>query len=293
MVFQRGEPCRTLFVITAGELEVELDDGGATERVGAGNAVCELGLLSGDVPCPATGSALFESTLVELDGRDFGRLVADDAATLCGFLQRTFSQAVQREHVLGQRLRMHNATLQAALDRLQSTAEQLGRAEVLIGTDELTGLPNRRGLERHLAELRETRPLDGLGLLLVDCDRFRAVNSVHGHAAGDRLLQAVAHLLVSVAGTDDFACRLGGDTFCLLVSAPERANVLAHADCVIATVQGLLQVPRTPPLICPLSIGACLIDPEGGWRSAHAQATEALARAKRRGGNRVEWADAR
>jgi diguanylate cyclase (GGDEF)-like protein len=293
VLFERDRPCHTLYVIIHGEIEieVELDDDGAAERLGVGHAVCELGLLRSDIPCPASGVAIVDSTLVELDVRDFDRLVDDDAATLSRFLHRAFARTVQREHAVTQRLRAHNATLQGALDRLQVTAEQLHRAEELIRTDELTGLPNKRGLERHLVELRETHALDGLGLLLVDCDRFRAVNNLHGHAAGDRLLQSVAHLLVSVAGTDDFACRLGDDTFCVLVCADDRESVLAQAECVLATVHGLLQVPHTPPLICAVSIGACLIDAEGDWRGAHARATDALALAKRRGGNRVEWAD--
>lgn len=292
VLFERGEPCRAMYVITRGEIEVEVDDERAVERVGAGRAVCELGLLRSATPCPATGTTIVDSMLVELDASDFDRLVGDDATTLSRFLRRAFAVAMQREHALTQRLRAHNTTLQGTLDRLQVTAEQLDRAEELIRTDELTGLPNKRGLENHLAVLRETHALDGHGLLLVDCDGFRAVNNVHGHAAGDRLLQSVAHLLVSVAGTEDFACRLGDDTFCVLVAADDRDGVLAQADCVLATVHGLLQVPHTPPLICAVSIGACLIDAGGDWRSAHARASDALALAKRRGGNRVEWADA-
>lgn len=291
MLFERNAPCQAMYVITRGEIEIELDDdGGATERVGAGHSVCETGLLEAEIACPASGVAILDTTLVELDGRDLDRLVGDDAATLGRFLHRAYAHTVRREHALNRRLRAHNAALQDSVDRLQVTAEQLQRAEELVRTDELTGLPNKRGLERHLADLRETHALDGLGLLLVDCDRFRAINNVYGHAAGDRLLQSVAHLLVSVAGTEDFVCRLGDDTFCVLVATGDRASVAAQADCVLATVHGLLQVPHTPPLTCALSVGACLID-EGDWRGAHARATEALALAKRRGGNRVEWAD--
>lgn len=289
VLFRHGEPCRTMFVIARGEIEIEAADGHPLERLVAGDAVCELALLGGDTPCPATGTAMGDSVVVELDAHDFDRLVDDNAALLSRFLRRSFERAVCREQALVQRLRHHNEALQSALDRLQSTSERLDRAEELIRTDELTGLPNRRGLERHLAERREARALDGIGLLLIDCDRFRAINAAYGHAAGDRLLQAVAHLLTSVARTDDFACRLGDDTFCLLVATPGREAVMEQAECLLATVHGLMQVPQTPPLACPLSIGACLLD--GDWRGAHARASEAIARAKRRGGNRVEWAD--
>lgn len=290
VLFRHDEPCRTLFVVARGELELEGADDQSLGRLVAGDAVCMPALLGEGLPCPATGTAVGDTALIELDERDFKRLVDDDAAMLARFLRRASAHALQREHALVQRLRLHNEALQGALDRQQAACERLERAEELIRTDELTGLANRRGLERHLAERREARALDGIGVLLIDCDRFRAVNAAYGHAAGDRLLQAVAHLLTSVARTDDFACRLGDDTFCLLVAASDRDMVMEQAHCLVATVQGLMQVPNTPPLACPLSIGACLLD--GDWRGAHARASQAVARAKGRGGNRVEWAEA-
>lgn len=291
VLFRCGEPCRAMFVIARGEIEIEAADEHRFERLVAGDAACEFALLCGELPCPATGTAVGDGTLIELDARDLDRLVDDDAATLSRFLHRAAARAVRREHARAQRLRHHNDALQRALEQAQAASERLDRAEELIRTDELTGLPNRRGLERHIAERREARALDGVGLLLIDCDRFRAINAAYGHGAGDRLLQAVAHLLTSVARTDDFACRLGDDGFCLLVATPGREALMEQAECLLATVRGLLQVPHSPPLACALSIGACVVD-DGDWRGANLRATEALARAKRRGGDRVEWADA-
>ncbi len=83
--------------------------------------------------------------------------------------------------------------------------------------DALTGLPNRR---HHLAELGRTLASDkrgALALLLLDLDRFKAVNDLHGHPAGDRLLQEVAFRLRAVLREGDQIARLGGDEFALVV----------------------------------------------------------------------------
>jgi len=89
---------------------------------------------------------------------------------------------------------------------------------------------------------------------------------------------------------------LGGDEFCLLIKADSREAVLGFADFIVTTTRGLLQMPRHTgpgqvPLICTLSLGACLVDAERDWTDWYAQADMALYRAKRLGGNRVEWQD--
>ncbi|HET7370281.1 MAG TPA: GGDEF domain-containing protein, partial [Gammaproteobacteria bacterium] len=189
------------------------------------------------------------------------------------------------------RLRRRNQDLESALDSLRATSHQLSQTEELVRTDELTGLYNRRGLSLHLADRRRNGAMTGLGLLLIDCDRFKAVNDAHGHLVGDRVLQSVASILRSVAGVGDVACRLGGDEFCLLVKADNRDDVLRYAEFVTSTAHGLLEMPQSAPLMCPLSIGACLIAAEADWNDWYGQADAALYRAKRLGGNRVEWQD--
>jgi diguanylate cyclase (GGDEF)-like protein len=132
--------------------------------------------------------------------------------------------------------------------------------------------------------------------VLVDCDRFKQVNDEHGHLVGDRVLQSIASILRSVASDGDVACRLGGDEFCLLVGADNRDAVLGFADFIVATTRSLAQMPRHAeqgqvPLMCSVSVGACLIDGERDWNDWYALADTALYRAKRLGGNRVEWQD--
>ena len=106
--------------------------------------------------------------------------------------------------------------------------DALARTKAIAGTDLLTGLPNRR---RFCEEL-EAALADGRGsgldhaLLLIDLDRFKAVNDAHGHSAGDELLRLVGDRLGEVLRDDRHLARLGGDEFAFLLrcdpAGPDR-----------------------------------------------------------------------
>ena len=133
--------------------------------------------------------------------------------------------------------------------------------------------------------------LAGCSLMLVDCDRFKGINDDHGHLAGDRVLQGVANLIRAVAGPDDIACRLGGDEFCLLLRGQSRDDVTRIAGYIVESARMLQRMHSRPPQMTTLSIGACMIRSDGEWERWYSQADTALYRAKRLGGNRVEWQD--
>lgn len=294
VLFRRGDLGTTMYVIVEGTIELDFGDDLIVKRLGPGEFFGELGLLIGDHARSADAVAPVDGRLIELRHEEFQHLVDRSAGLVSHFLRRAIMRVVLNEQGLIRRLRRRNQDLQTALDSLRSTTRQLSQTEVLIRTDELTGLTNRRGLTQHLQERHRNGALAGLGLVLVDCDRFKAVNDEHGHLVGDRVLQAVASVLRSVTGAGDLACRLGGDEFCLLVHADSRESVMRYADFVVATAQHLMQLPRQadpaqPPQMCTLSLGACLISPGGDWSDWYAHADAALYRAKRRGGNCVEW----
>lgn len=112
--------------------------------------------------------------------------------------------------------------LEVAAEAEQTLAEQAERIrhlENLSITDELTGLFNRRGfmdaLERVLAACRRHGE-PGL-LIMVDLDRFKAINDTYGHLAGDSVLKGAADLLRSTLRKSDIVARLGGDEFAVLL----------------------------------------------------------------------------
>lgn len=102
--------------------------------------------------------------------------------------------------------------------------------------DPLTGLVNRRGLDRVLREAGESG--EALGLLLLDLDGFKLINDRHGHQAGDDLLKQVATRLKGVVRPGDSVARLGGDEFALVVRGVEDAVALSEvADRAVSVVK--------------------------------------------------------
>lgn len=96
--------------------------------------------------------------------------------------------------------------------------------------DSLTGLGNRRLYEAALGDLFRIDPTKRRhALMLIDLDKFKAVNDTLGHAAGDELLRQVADRLRELAGPDDVIIRLGGDEFALIHPNTESAQDLAEA----------------------------------------------------------------
>ncbi|HWU96654.1 MAG TPA: EAL domain-containing protein [Sphingomonas sp.] len=131
----------------------------------------------------------------------------------------------------------HAGFVEMLASRSHMAAEQLRaqgaeqRAHQLAYHDPLTGLPNRRALAEAL-ERRTTQAGEGvpLGLLIIDLDRFKSINDVHGHPAGDQLLRDVAARLNLVVGEEGTSYRLGGDEFAVIVDADgEGARRVAHA----------------------------------------------------------------
>lgn len=98
--------------------------------------------------------------------------------------------------------------------------------------DVLTGLPNRAAFERALAASIESSRNERRthALCFIDLDRFKPVNDTAGHAAGDALLKLVADAIRSGCRTNDFAARVGGDEFAVLLAdcKPAHARVVAQ-----------------------------------------------------------------
>jgi two-component system cell cycle response regulator len=119
--------------------------------------------------------------------------------------------------------------------KLGDTLEALRR---LATRDELTGLLNRREYERILAEEEERSARFGnpLSLVIVDLDRFKAINDLHGHPAGDAVLREAARRIAGAVRSVDRAARIGGEEFALILVQTDRASALEVARRAIAAV---------------------------------------------------------
>jgi diguanylate cyclase (GGDEF)-like protein len=113
--------------------------------------------------------------------------------------------------------------LRAEVERLKSELAaahaKIAELERCADVDPLLDVLNRRGFERALARALAYVKRYGTPAVLVyiDLDGFKAINDQHGHAAGDRLLQAVARELVARVRASDVVARLGGDEFGVLM----------------------------------------------------------------------------
>ena len=289
-IFARGARGDSMFVVLEGQVALDFGDDVQGKALGPREFFGELGLLIDGHLRSATATAAGDCRLLELRGRNLQMLIEREPATVSRFMHRAIVRVVSSERDLIRRLRGRNAELQSALDDLRVTAHRLNQSEELSRTDELTRLGNRRGLAAFLERMGSAGGLQGYGLVLIDCDRFKAVNDVYGHLIGDRVLQNTANILRSLPGEHEIACRLGGDEFCLLMhAAPE--DLLRYANHVVGTAQSLRMTQHSPPLITTLSVGTCQLDPACEWDDWYARADAALYRAKRVGGNRVEWQD--
>ncbi len=117
------------------------------------------------------------------------------------------------------------AALQSAIGHLQSSIEKREQFRQRLSHeashDGLTGLPNRNAvtsaLEQALA--RADRAGSKVAVLFIDLDRFKRINDLQGHAAGDRVLRTVAQRLTNSTRAGDHVGRMGGDEF-IVVAEP-------------------------------------------------------------------------
>jgi diguanylate cyclase (GGDEF)-like protein len=114
-------------------------------------------------------------------------------------------------------------------------------AESTARHDALTGLANRRLFRETLeAALKARKPDDSFAVMLIDLDRFKPINDVHGHAAGNAVLCAVADRLRELVPPGGTVARLGGDEFVALVPS------IQDQDALVGLAQQMIAAVRKP-----------------------------------------------
>ena len=169
----------------------------------------------------------------------------------------------------------------------RASAEQIAR---MARFDNLTGLPNRLSLHEDLG--RALAHAQGMkarcALMMIDLDRFKAVNDTLGHPTGDQLLAQVATRLKSLMGSDMTCGRLGGDEFAVVlhdVSSAAEAEAIAHR---IIAVLSRPYVVDNHQLFVGASIGYAMGPQDGATvETLTRNADLALYKSKDKGGNVV------
>ncbi|MHB8106686.1 MAG: diguanylate cyclase domain-containing protein [Candidatus Cryosericum sp.] len=189
---------------------------------------------------------------------------------------------------------VENARIMIRLNEMNQTIsgekEEVEKAALasswLAEHDSLTGLSNRRFLERILDENIRLATLEdnNIAVFFVDIDDFKKVNDEYGHDTGDRLLQAVAARLLSVFREGDYVARVGGDEFVIVTpGVRDVGSIASMADKVVASFNEPMAIAERR-ISVSMSVGLALF-PEHGRSSQELirRADEAMYLIKRTG----------
>ncbi|HEX8251619.1 MAG TPA: tetratricopeptide repeat-containing diguanylate cyclase [Thermoanaerobaculia bacterium] len=246
---------------------------------------------------------------------------AYDARTRHIALQRELAEKLRVEHTSRLRVQfdaekkeqenralMREAAAAARIRRLQTVILILGaaiiltlafmavrlvrdarRMRVMAMTDELTRLPNRRHILAAAEEELQRAATSGapFSLLAFDIDHFKRVNDTYGHAAGDAILQRIAHACRTALRPADRLGRTGGEEFTVLLPSTDQPAALLIAERLRATVESLDCTDIAPSLDITISLGAAQWKPPETLARLAARADAVLYRAKEEGRNRV------
>jgi diguanylate cyclase (GGDEF)-like protein len=214
-----------------------------------------------------------------------------ELAAEAGDYRRAYEYLRERNEALDlfqtERSELHAVTLQA-IYAVEVERQQRLALEALADTDPLTGLYNRRYMNRHLAQLVQ----EPVALALVDIDHFKRINDRFGHEAGDRVLVRLVQILqehVETVGHEAaFAARIGGEEFVLALPGITAADA---RDCC-ERVRSELELDDwdeiAPGLRVTVSVGLATQPIGGGAPSSLlSRADTQLYSAKRQGRNRV------
>jgi diguanylate cyclase (GGDEF)-like protein/PAS domain S-box-containing protein len=183
-------------------------------------------------------------------------------------------------------------------DQRRHFEESLDKAnhelKTLASTDALTGLANRRQFDAtlHKEWYRALRDATPLGLLMIDLDRFKALNDRFGHQMGDAFLARVGQVIRdNVRRAGDMAARYGGEEFAVVLPGTAAAGALEIAEHIrraVAAADTSDLVEGGHRLSVSIGVAATVALAGGGSATLVHSADAALYQAKRNGRNRVE-----
>jgi diguanylate cyclase (GGDEF)-like protein len=185
----------------------------------------------------------------------------------------------------------HQRLLLLANEKLQESNRLL---EELSDTDPLTGLLNRRGLEKFVTEERNRskRTEKTIMVVLIDCDDFKQVNEKYGHSGGDAVLRTIAQRLKKMMRVTDHIARIGGDEFLIVCPETNLSSSKILLDRLLFAISSEAVLIDNIGVSVTVSAGAaelpCLIS---GIDDALTATRESLLASKQKGKNQVGYAE--
>lgn len=192
----------------------------------------------------------------------------------------------ERSRMQAELQRVRAEQMAAEAERLQAQARELGR---YVLADPLTGLGNRRQVERELPRLlsHSARSGEPLAVAVLDLDHFKQVNDRFGHAVGDAVLMATADLFRARVRGGDLIARMGGEEFLIVFAHASLEWAREACERLRLAIEGHDWGQIAPGLQVTISIGLCLASAQRDGAQLLEQADLALYQAKNEGRNRV------
>ena len=167
--------------------------------------------------------------------------------------------------------------------KIKRLATERNQMEVMLHQDPLTGLQSRLLGERMLHET--LRQKTAAGVIMLDLDRFKAINDTHGHPVGDQVLQAVARGCKGYLRAGKSISRWGGEEFLVIVPDVDAAGLQTVAERLRSVIAGLPTNASVGQVTA--SFGTTLIRPGDDAETVLQRVDLALYSAKQQGGNLV------
>ena len=271
-LLRRGEPNLRVYIVISGRLRVELDDS-PLAYIEEGETVGELSLLAGS-DATATVAAEKPAQLLVLDEETFWWLAESSHEFSVGLLVR-----------LAKRLRSNN-------DAMQENIALRRQFEQAALSDPLTGFRNRRWLDQTLPRIvqRHLHASEPLCVAMMDIDHFKQVNDAYGHAAGDAVLMQVGRLVRANLRPVDFAARIGGEEFALILPQTSLPGAISAVERLREAIANT-KFKHDGRALSQVTVSLGLVELEKGVNPGQllARADVALYAAKQSGRNRTEW----
>jgi len=155
--------------------------------------------------------------------------------------------------------------------------------EELAVTDGLTRLANRRALEVSLERELQVAGGEPVGFVLIDLDRFKTLNDVHGHLVGDEVLRRVGGVLARSCSSEDTVARYGGEEFAIVLPGRDATSAAVVAERIRDAIERM-----NGPVSLTASFGVAASPQDGcGAADLVRAADESMYESKRAGRNRV------
>jgi diguanylate cyclase len=189
-----------------------------------------------EVSGAATHAEVKASDYVSALGRHGSDLEnAQGSEAVAGVMQALLNDTLLVRESVG----LLNDELRASLKEVEELRKELERTQGQALVDPLTGVKNRRGLEKVVEDLQAPgrAGMNGSSLMMIDIDHFKQINDSYGHLLGDKVIRNVAQLLVAAVKGRDTVSRWGGEEFVILLPGTPLAGAEALAGTIRTTVE--------------------------------------------------------